>query len=130
MLDKIVDTARLVEKRDVISRGPNEIQLVADNESISLKRIILYLEAKTQNTDRIDESSLKELFKSIYGVFLVGDDQRNFVIRVFKSGKPFKIIVNPMDENKESADWFELESCKFTGNINVLNPSSLYQFNC
>ena len=121
---------RPVQKRDIIAKDPGEIRLVADNESISLKRLIVYLEARTPHIDHIGESSLRELFKSIYGFFLVGNDQQSFVIRVFESGKPFKIIVNPMDGNKKLVDRFELASCKFTGQIDVLNPSSIYQFNC
>jgi hypothetical protein len=47
---------RPVQKRDIIAKDPGEIQLVADNESISLKRLIIYLEARTPHIGHIGES--------------------------------------------------------------------------
>ncbi len=119
---------RRVDSIDFTAIDLSEIQLIIGDETISLKRIVLSLEAEIEHLNHINEGpSSVEIFRSIHGRFLAQDNTQQHFIEgtIFDVGKPFQLIGNPKGQNAKKAKPFNLKSCVIIGML----PGNWFKFN-
>ena len=113
---------RIVDSIDFTATDPSEIQLIIGDEAISLKRIVLFLEAEIECIDHCNEA---ECYRSIRGQFRAQDNTQQHFIEgtILSAGKTFQLIGNPKGQNAKKAKSFDLKSC-----VTVRSSGNWFEF--